>query len=52
MVQLAKSTQTQSTQDFEDFGAQPWHRQGEPQNFKSQSDFGQMRRFQTRNCRI
>jgi hypothetical protein len=26
-------------QDFEIFGAQPWHRQGEHQKLKSQSDF-------------
>jgi hypothetical protein len=30
MVQLAKSTK-----DFEIFGAQPWHRQGEHRKFKS-----------------
>jgi hypothetical protein len=30
MVQLAKSTK-----DFEIFGAQPWHRQGEQQKFNS-----------------
>jgi hypothetical protein len=29
----------ESTQDFEIFGAQPWHRQGEHRKFKSQSDF-------------
>ena len=33
MVQLVKSTK-----DFEIFGAQPWHRQGEHRNFKSQRD--------------
>jgi hypothetical protein len=30
MVQLVKSTK-----DFEIFGAQPWHRQGEHRKFKS-----------------
>ncbi len=29
----------ESTQDFQIFGAQPWHRQGEHQKLKSQSDF-------------
>jgi hypothetical protein len=47
MVQLVKSTR-----DFEIFGAQPWHRQGEHRKFKSCSDFSQMRRFGTRNCRF
>ena len=41
----------ESTQDFEIFGAHPWHRQGEHRKFKSQGDFGHIRRFQTRNCR-
>jgi hypothetical protein len=47
MVQLGKSTR-----DFEVFGAQPWHRQGEHRKFKSRSDFSQMRRFGARNCRF
>jgi hypothetical protein len=34
-----------STKDFEIFGAQPWHRQGEHQKFKSRSDFSQLRHF-------
>jgi hypothetical protein len=47
MMHLVKSTR-----DFEIFGAQPWHRQGEYRKFKSRSDFSQMRRFGTRNCRF
>ena len=47
MVQLVKGTR-----DFEIFGAQPWHSQGEHRKFKSRSDFSQMRRFGTRNCRF
>jgi hypothetical protein len=35
MVQLVKSTK-----DFDIFGAEPWHRQGEHRKFKSRSDFG------------
>jgi len=45
MVQLVKSAK-----DFEIFGAQPWHRQGEHRNFKSRSDFNQVRHLGTRNC--
>jgi hypothetical protein len=41
-----------NTRDFEFFGAQPWHRQGEHRKFKSRGDFSQMRRFGTRNCRF
>jgi hypothetical protein len=41
MVQLVKSTM-----DFEIFGAQPWHGQGEHRKFKSQSDFAYMPHFQ------
>jgi hypothetical protein len=47
MVQLVKSTR-----DFEIFGAQPWHRQGEHRKFKSRSGFSQMRRFGARNRRF
>jgi len=47
MAELVKSTN-----DFEIFGAQPWHRQGEHRKFKSRSDFSQMRHFGTRNCRF
>ena len=45
MVQVFKNAQ-----DFEAFGTQPWHRQGEHRKFKRQGDFEQMRRFQTRKC--
>jgi hypothetical protein len=44
MVQLVKSTE-----DFDIFGAQPWHRRGEHRKFKSRSDFGLMRHSETRN---
>jgi len=47
MVQLVKSAK-----DFEIFGAQSWHRQGEHRNFKSRSDFSQMRHWGTRNWRF
>ncbi|MFO0416654.1 MAG: hypothetical protein ACK5Y6_05135 [Pseudomonadota bacterium] len=47
MVQLVKSTK-----DFDIFGAEPWHHQGEHRKFKSRSDFSRMRRFGTRNCRF
>jgi hypothetical protein len=47
MVQLVKSTK-----DFEIFGAQSWHRQGEHRKLKSRSGFSQMRHFGTRNCRF
>jgi len=48
MVQMAESTKY-----FELFlRLEPWHRQGEHRKFKRQSDFSQMRHFQTRNCRI
>jgi hypothetical protein len=33
MVQLVKSTK-----NFDIFGAEPWHRQGEHRKFKSRSD--------------
>jgi hypothetical protein len=39
-----------STKDFDIFGAEPWHRQGEPRKLKSHSDFSQMRHSETRNC--
>jgi hypothetical protein len=42
----------ESAEDFEIFGAQPWHRQGEHRKSKSQSDFAKMRYFQARNCRF
>jgi hypothetical protein len=45
MEQLVKSTK-----DFDIFGAEPWHRQGEHRKFKSRSDFSQMRHSETRNC--
>jgi hypothetical protein len=44
MVELVNSAK-----DFEICGAQPWHRQGEHRNFKSRSDFSQMRRLGARN---
>jgi hypothetical protein len=47
MVQLVKSTT-----DFDIFGEEPWHRQGEHQKFKSRGDFSQMRHSETRNCRF
>jgi hypothetical protein len=47
MVQIRESTQ-----DFEIFGAQRWHRQDEHRKFKSRGDFSQMRHFGTRNCRF
>ncbi|MFO0417245.1 MAG: hypothetical protein ACK5Y6_08150 [Pseudomonadota bacterium] len=47
MVQLVKSTK-----DFDIFGAEPWHRQGQHRKLKSGSDFGRMRRFGTRNRRF
>jgi hypothetical protein len=39
-----------STKDFDIFGAELWHRQGERRKFKSRSDFSQMRHSETRNC--
>jgi hypothetical protein len=45
MVQLVKSTK-----DFDIFGAEPWHRQGEYREFKSRGDFSHMRNSETRNC--
>jgi hypothetical protein len=47
MVQLVKSTK-----DFDIFGAEPWHRQGEHRKFQSRIDFSRMLRFGTRNCRF
>jgi hypothetical protein len=47
MVQLVKSTK-----DFDIFGAEPWHRQGEHRKFKSRSDFSRMRGFGTCDCRF
>jgi hypothetical protein len=44
MEQLVKSTK-----DFDIFGAEPWHRQGEHRKFKSRGDFSQMRHSETRN---
>ena len=46
-MQVAKSAQ-----DVELFGGAALARQGEYRKFKSQSDFGQMRRCKTRNCRF
>ena len=47
MAQLAKSAK-----DVELFGGGALARQGEHRKFKSQSDFGQMRRFKARNYRF
>ncbi|MFO0416560.1 MAG: hypothetical protein ACK5Y6_04665 [Pseudomonadota bacterium] len=47
MVQLAKCTN-----DFDIFGAEPWHRQGGHRKFKSGGDFSRMRQFGIRNCRF
>jgi hypothetical protein len=48
MVQVLKSAQ-----DFELFGGlSPGTVRASTQKFKSQSDFGQMRHFQPRNCRF
>jgi len=47
MAQVAKSAQ-----DVELFGGAALARQGEHRKFKSQSDFGQMRRFKARNYRF
>jgi len=41
-----------STRNFEIFGAQPWHRQGEHRKFKSRNDFSQLSHFETSKFRF